>query len=143
MIGHSDTAPMMALLQRRHPRASTLAAVHFTSSVGVAPGTTTLDLRAPMVYGPGPCGPDTPGSLRGPGCPPDPMNQYMVTQAGAKRAVATAMRQAQYEVYGNETSMNGLGVAELGPSWSRVLLVALGAALLGAGAAVLVSRSKA
>lgn len=129
---------MNAMLQRRLPAAGALAAVRFTQSVGVAPGTTTLAQH-------------TPGELvclGGPAtCPADPTNQYMlarVQRGGAEAPGASAaMRQAQYEVYGNETSMNGLGVAELGPSWSRVLLVALGAALLGAGAAVLVSRSKA
>lgn len=132
MIFHGPSN-MNAMLQRRLPVAGALAAVRFTQSVGVAPGTTTIAQH-------------TPGELvclGGPAtCPADPTNQYMlarVQRGGAAPSASAAVQ--QFEPYGNETSMNGLGVADLGPSWSKVALIALGAALAGAGLAVIMARS--
>ncbi len=137
MIGFNSSDTMMAFLRQKRPQGGGLAAtVRFTPTVGVAPGTTTLCMG---------CGQGHPSPLMGApqDCPADPLNQYMLAPARARAAGAAPAAAATmlYEPYGSETSMRGsLGVADLGPSWTKVALIALGAALIGAGAAVYMTR---
>ena len=118
MIGFNDTSTMMAFMRAKKPQG--LAAVKFATSVGVAPGTATLQFD-----GAKDCPPDsayrymTPSGLPALATAPTPRD---VVDAAAKTVVQ------EYNPYGSEVELNGIG--PFGVPWTRIMYVGVGIAAL-------------
>ncbi len=118
----NDSKSMMSLLQQKKP------GIHFAHSVGVAPGTTTMNLGCPG------CTPM--GGVAAP-CPPEETNQTMVDRN------ATAMTKAllpvaaggtvAFDPYGSEAELKG--AAPFGMSWTKIGIFTALAAVVGGAAA--------